>query len=379
MTFSRLLRSVKNTYNLIGWKTERKIVVIEIDDYGSERIPNANVLKKLIDNGYNVEDCWMTMNDCLESNSDLESLFDILLSFHDYKEQNPKITALFNVANPNYDRIKQADFCDYYYDTLDKTLQKYPEHGAVLKLYRQGINKGIFVPQFHGREHLNVNKWLTHLKSDLSITRFAFENSFFGLSKSYASEVGENGYRAAFDFEKYDEMVELEKVIVDGLSIFEKLFEYSAGYFIAPNGLLNLQLLKVLKENSVNTIGIQKYQKEPIGKGKHKKRLHYLGQFSNYEQVFLTRNCIFEPSSNKNIDWVDKCICEISTAFKWHKPAIIASHRANYSGTLNISNRDCGLLNLSNLLKQIVKKWPDVEFMTSVELGDLIRKEKFCT
>jgi len=67
---------------------------------------------------------------------------------------------------------------------------------------------------------------------------------------------------------------------------------------------------------------------------------------------------------------------EINTAFRWHKPAVISSHRVNYTGGLYVENRDHGLASLKNLLTAIVKKWPDVEFMTTAELGSLISDGK---
>ena len=73
---------------------------------------------------------------------------------------------------------------------------------------------------------------------------------------------------------------------------------------------------------------------------------------------------------------MDSCLSEIEISFKWKKPAIISSHRVNYVGGLSLKNRDNGLIQLEKLLIMITKKWPDVEFMTSNELGYLIEGKK---
>ena len=39
-------------------------------------------------------------------------------------------------------------------------------------------------------------------------------------------------------------------------------------------------------------------------------------------------------------------------------------------------NKKRGLIQLESLLKEILKRWPDVEFKTSVELGEIIRVEQ---
>jgi hypothetical protein len=85
----------------------------------------------------------------------------------------------------------------------------------------------------------------------------------------------------------------------------------------------------------------------------------------------LTRNCIFEPSEEGK-DWVDSCIRDIKIAFRMRKPAVISTHRVNYIGALEENNRARGLKQLDELLGAVTKRWPDVEFITSDQLGDII-------
>ena len=66
----------------------------------------------------------------------------------------------------------------------------------------------------------------------------------------------------------------------------------------------------------------------------------------------------------------------MEVAFLWRKPATISSHRVNYIGFLHSENRERSLKKLEELLSRMLKKWPDIEFMTSSELGDLIASEQ---
>lgn len=118
-----------------------------------------------------------------------------------------------------------------------------------------------------------------------------------------------------------------------------------------------------------------KIQREALGFGKTRKRLHYLGQKNSNGQLYITRNCFFEPSQ-AGADWVAACLKDIEIAFFWNKPAVISSHRVNYIGALNETNRKNGLSNLKALLNKALLKWPDIEFMTSQELGDLMLAQK---
>ena len=63
---------------------------------------------------------------------------------------------------------------------------------------------------------------------------------------------------------------------------------------------------------------------------------------------------------------------DIEIAFRWKKPAVISTHRVNYVGSIDPKNRQKGLGELKRLISLILKKWPDVEFMSSSQLGDLI-------
>jgi hypothetical protein len=69
-------------------------------------------------------------------------------------------------------------------------------------------------------------------------------------------------------------------------------------------------------------------------------------------------------------------MAQIETAFKWNHPAVISSHRVNYCGNIDIRNRDKGIDALKKLLYEIKKRWPNVEFLNTVELMDLVERKK---
>lgn len=65
---------------------------------------------------------------------------------------------------------------------------------------------------------------------------------------------------------------------------------------------------------------------------------------------------------------------DIKRAFAWQQPAIEPSHRMNFMGDLNRSNREANSKQLIDLLVQVKNKWPDVEFITSDESNNLMFK-----
>lgn len=85
---------------------------------------------------------------------------------------------------------------------------------------------------------------------------------------------------------------------------------------------------------------------------------------------------VFEPSSDLHKDWLNECKRQIEICLKNGNPIIISSHRVNFVGRINKKNRDNSLRQLLELLKWVSLKWPDVEFMSSDELGEVIRNNK---
>ena len=60
-------------------------------------------------------------------------------------------------------------------------------------------------------------------------------------------------------------------------------------------------------------------------------------------------------------------------AFDSKKPAIISNHRAAFVGGIDVANREKGLKALDRLFSEILKRWPDAEFVSARDLGELIR------
>lgn len=371
-------RLMRNVINIPGWSTRRKIVIFESDDWGSIRMPSKEKRDKLIDSGFNFSNQPFNLYDSLESNDDLSALFDVLKKHKDATGQHPVFTAVSIVANPDFEKIKADNFQQYHYEPFTDTLKRYPNSDKVIEHYKQGISERLFVPIFHGREHLNVQRWLRTLQSGNNAVLKMFEQ---GVT---AVHIGPNNeflgdFQAAFDLDSPEDLEYMKTVLTEGLDLFENLRGYKSPYFVATNGPFNNSLEQVLAEKGVKYILGERLQNEPFGNGNYKKHFHYIGMRNNLNQIYLTRNAMFEPSINAyglSENPIGKCLKSIERAFRWGKPATICTHRINYIGRIEEENRTKNLILLDALLTSIVKRWPQVEFITSIELGNLIAKEK---
>ena len=111
----------KHYINPRGWKTNRKIVVIESDDWGSIRMASLKSYKNLLKRGIPVNKNKFTSLDGLERTDDLKELFKVLVKYKDRKGNYPVITACTLVANPDFKKIKESNFSKYHFETIEKT------------------------------------------------------------------------------------------------------------------------------------------------------------------------------------------------------------------------------------------------------------------
>ncbi len=365
---------VKNLSNIPGWRTKRHLVVFESDDWGSIRTTSIDAVERLSAKGIDfksLDALRYSYNDTLASADDLNALFDVLLSVKDFSNHPAVLTAVSLVANPDFIKIRNSGFQKYYFEPFTETFNRFPGCEDSFELWKQGIGEGIFIPQFHGREHLNITAWMHALKNKHSETLEVFNEGMWGYVNSFYDGRKIN-YQEAFNIHDPGEIPFLEEVLKDGLNMFERLFGYRAKLFVAPNGVFSNKLEECLALNGITCISQSKIQNEALGYGKTRKVIHYLGMKNKFGQIYLTRNCFFEPGSLEKKDWIASCMKDIKIAFNWHKPAIISSHRVNYTGSLNINNRKSSLKQLKELLLLIKNRWPDVEFMSSDQLGALI-------
>lgn len=346
--------------------------MIESDDWGSIRMDSPEAYRHFLSMGYPVDKCPYNRYDMLESNSDMEMLFEVLDSVKDKHGRPALLTANSLVANPDFKRIKADNFTQYHYEILTDTLKRYPNHDRVYELYHQGIENKLIKLQFHGREHLNVGRWMQDLREGDKFAREAFKYNMFSV---HAKHDYDNGleYMEAMDYDNEEQLKSFNSIIEEGANIFEQLWGYKSASFIASCYIWPTEIESILKNKGVKYIqGMVAHAVPTSRKFVYKYKYHFQGTRNTHGQRYIIRNAFFEPTYYPHQDMVESCLKRIDIAFMWNKPAVISSHRLNFMGGLDPLNRERGLKQLSILLQQIVKRWPDVEFMSTDQLGNLM-------
>ena len=224
----------RTVFNIPGWRSKRRIVVIESDDWGSIRMPSKEVYLRCQKAGYPVDKIAYERYDSLASRDDLELLFDLLGSFKDVHRNPPVITANSLVANPDFQRIQADGFRKYHFELISETFKRYPMHGTNLELWKQGKDAKVFHPQYHGREHLNVSLFMEALQRNDRDAHFGFVNQMPG-SIPLGPEVKGNPYVEAMRYHSLQDKEEKLNIFLEGLDLFEELFGYRSASVIPPN------------------------------------------------------------------------------------------------------------------------------------------------
>lgn len=372
MNFQKIINSISlRTHKFVnkrrGWKTNRKILVIESDDWGGIRMPNRETYERCLKYGLRVNNSPYNKYDTLASKIDFEHLYSILIQHKDMNGNHPIITANTIVANPDFEKIEKSDFTNYYYESFTDTIKKYPN--ASFESWVEGIENKLFYPQLHGREHLNIARWLKYLQKPSKELLFAFDNRLFGIGPTISNE-GNPSFVQAFDETHYLESEPLSKILTEACELFESIFNYRSQSFIATNYIWNEEVEKYLVQ-----LGVKYLQTDGVQRTNYGNKYHYLGKKNTYNQFYMVRNVIYEPSSNDNYDWNGNALRQIKEAFNLGKPAVVCMHRVNFIGSIFEENRTKNLKLFDELLKEITTRWPDVEFMHSADLGKLMEYE----
>lgn len=361
-----MLSKLRRTYtNLRGKSLRKRLLVIESDDWGAVRMQSERAYRNLLDNGIPVDKNYFTRYDALETNEDISNLIDVLADIKDVRGNSPVITANFVMNNPDFGRIEASNYTTYFSRTVLESYSSYENSDRVLNMVRQCVREGNYImPQFHGSEHVNRRGYLSILKDSQGFERSGCAHeSFLGLDAKLS-----NNYVAAFDYFNQDHSNEIERLTKSGLTQFEEIFGMRSKSFIASCGVQGEHLDVVLADAGVLYHQNGRFFRPNVGKEyitDHK----WFGSKNKFGQIHWRRNVTFEPSRDTIFGAVEKALSEIHNAFMFNKPAVINSHRVNFVGRISEQNRDSNLFALKDLLLRVVKIWPDVEFVNSVDLG----------
>lgn len=363
-------RILDNLKNLPGWRTRRKLVVFNVDDYGNIRLASRAAGERLGQAGVALTGRFDQL-DTLETRADLEALFEVLDSVRDSTGRGAVFTPYTLSANPDFAALRadpdiwQAEALP---DSFARLSAEDPQaYDGAWALWREGIDCGLLQPEFHGREHLNLRLLMRKLaRRDADVTANLQANSMAGLKND--PDLPGVGFTHAFGLAHKSDLVQHREIIADGIARFARIFGRPATCFTPPAQRLHPELQGFVAAQGIRAIDRPLHAVQQIDRGRSRRALHVMGRKRGQCHVTLVRNVVFEPNLAPGRDEVARALGLIEAAFRWGKPAMISSHRVNFCGHIDPANRKAGLVALKRLLDAILHRWPDAEFLGAGEL-----------
>ncbi|MFO7903956.1 MAG: hypothetical protein R6U98_14935 [Pirellulaceae bacterium] len=363
-----------NVKNIPGWHTMEKLVVFSVDDYGNVRLDSRAARDRMAASGVELQGRFDHL-DTLETQQDLEALLEALSSVTDSRGLHAVFTAYALCANPDFEAMARNNH-GYRYEPLSRTFERLAAaqpaaYDGAWSLWQEGIRAGLLKPQFHGREHLNVEVLERKLKAGDRAARINIENrSMAGLGDE--PSLPGVGFTHGFGLWERSETARHRGIIADGLKLFEQVFGFPSKTFTPPAQKLHPELYPFVESQGVRAIDKPLHCVRRLGRDRAVREFNALGRRRGQGHVSLVRNVVFEPSNDPALDSVGLALDQVAAAFRWRKPAIISSHRVNFCGHIEEDNRRFGLNALRRLLQGIVQRWPDVQFISADELVEHI-------
>ena len=351
---------IADLFNVLSYRSSDKICVFLVDDYGhlgmsgelTEKEINAcpGILPGDVFNRY----------DGLESPDDLHSLFDALTDYKGSDNKPVVFTPVVCTGNPTFSD-EENDM--YSWESFNSSLKR--SYGKeILDLWQQGENEGVFQPELHGREHIHPRILINKLKEQAPAFTWMRDH------RSIAVLNDGNVHLRPFKWMESQDEEWQQKMLGDAVGIFESFFKRKPALFVPPGLIHGKHTEQLAGEYGILYMDSARSAMRSNENGQMKREIAWTGKRSN-EIRYLCRNAMFEPATFGE-NSITQTLQAAEKAFRWRVPLVISSHRVNFAGGRDESNRARGLLFLRKLLEILTRRYPDMRFISASELISLM-------
>ncbi len=353
-----LSRGLRRLFQFAHWRCVEPVIVFESDDWGLLRRPASPTLQN-----YGPPGRWA--DEASETPHDLESLYTVLDHYRDPNNRPAAFVANFVTYTPDFEAIARSQYTEYYDLPLRQSALP-----AVVHKWQEGFARHLFYPQYHARAHFWPARWLRDLQIDTPGARILFEARMHG----GLALILRQGWRYHTEYMDWETGLqrptrEAESWLAGGLSAFEDLFGFRPRSTIAPHYIFTPQTAEIWAKAGIRYIQGTDYR---ILRGNHAEQVpfsHVFGEQTIHHQILMARTAKFDPRPQHSSNGLESTIVRIKRAFERHIPAVVDTHRINYTGTSCESSADA----LERLLDAVRPYAPFV--LTSDELGEAIAQQ----
>jgi len=293
------------------------VLVLESDDWGLRRRPVADLVAP-----YGRPSGWA--DEWSETAEDVTRLLEVLAGHRDPDGRPAAMTMNLVTANADFEAIEADNFARYHDRPLDETADP-----AVLAGLRRGVDEGLAALELHGRCHLDVEAWLADLRTDHPGARDLFAarvdgglSLVSGRTWRYHSEL------LAWADGRARPTEDLVEWLRPAVATVERIAGTPPRSVIAPHYVLTRQA-----EAAFAALGLVSAQgTERVPRPGRDPARSYLGQRGPAGLVRLIRTARFDPRPDRPDHQLDTATAVIDRCFEQGLPAVVDTHRINYTG-----------------------------------------------
>jgi len=334
-----------------GFRCAEPVVVLESDDWGLRRREARTAVGR-----WGRPSEWA--DECSETGEDLDRLAEVLSGHVDPDGRQAAMTMNVIAANADRAAIEADDFRHYHDLPIDQTLA--PEVRTGL---RAGVDAGVFSLQLHGRAHLAVDRWLADLRADQPGSRELFTAGVDG----GLSLVAGDGWRYHSEFldcatGEARSVEDLIAWMAPAMDTVERLAGARPRSAVAPHYVVTDEAHAAWAALGVAYVQAAERRIRP-GRADG---VSHLGQKGPHGLVHLTRTVRFDPRPQRRGHHTDESGRVLRRCFDQGLPAVIDTHRINYTGPWAAD----AARELDELLGTADRA--GARYLTTPELGDAI-------
>ena len=290
----------------VNWR-EHPAVVVWSDDWGmnawapTEEAYNATKHEELMQTRWS--------SGSLETPADLERTYQLLEAHRSGDGQPIVFEPYYIVGGPDYEAIRANGFRHYVDFGLDQGVSQGWERGDIVTKAREGIERGVWAPQYHGRtHHFSHHRWLKRLREGEARAQRMFAHHMY-VCETVKERVPE-----------HEDMAEPERKewVRGALSYFIRIFGFP------PTSVRNSDEAEIAWAMQGLQIRVGVADREGENQtGKHSPLcdLWYAGSAINFEP--------FQTADQEDI--LTRVQAETVAAWEANRPAFISSHRRNFT------------------------------------------------
>ncbi len=324
-----------------GWREpvlRYPVVIFESDDWGAGPLDQARALGKLS---------------------------EILASCKDKTGRTPVATLGVILATADTRRIRDAGGIEYFSASLSE-----PVYAPLREIMDEGLRQGVFALHLHGMEHYWPQTLMQVAVKDTSI-RDWLQSGDIPATESLPSHLQGRWTDASVLPSRALASKTLSAAINEEVRFFKACFNVRPRVAVATTFVWTEEVEAAWARAGVDVIitpGVRYTCRDATGKPAGADKQMVNGELSKSGQIYLVRDVYFEPLLGHT---PERLVNDATEHAYLGRPCLVEMHRFNFIGSAEKCENSLRVLHTA--LEQLHYAFPELRFMTSLELAEAIQ------